>query len=171
MALPVPTVAQLASFTGREVESYTAYASAALAQATLLLELVTGLNDLPDDENLSKLAVNAILEMADRLTYDQVYQQVNASPFQAETIGSYSYSKGSHFAERARSGQKLGLMWWDLALEMLSGADRANTASGSITVFEPEVSTGVDGSRSILNPAEVDEQGGAGFVNASQFRF
>lgn len=185
MALPVPTVEQLADFTGREPGSYTAYAESALAQATLLLEIVTGITEMPTDATLSQLAQNAILELADKLTYDQVYSQVIASPFQSETIGSYSYSKGVNFAERAKTGQRLGLLWWDLALERLTGVDTGGAASGSIAVFDrTEITVDTDGNRAVLNPAEADDAGygsggsvggygaGVGFVNTSQsFRF
>lgn len=172
MALPVPTVAQLAAFTGREVGSYTAHAQAALAQATLLLELATGRTEMPTEANLAQLAVNAILEMAEQLVTQHTYAEVNASPFQSETIGSYSYSKGSNFNARDESGEKTGLMWWDLALQLLTltGGDSGlgRTAGGSILVFEGEVSSDSDGNRAILSPFEREDQTQVGFINASR---
>ena len=80
--LTPPTVADLAAFTGRAEAGYTAFAPTALAQAALLLSLITGLSDYPDDETLNQLARNAIMEMADRVYLEQPYAQIISGPFQ-----------------------------------------------------------------------------------------
>lgn len=133
--LPVPTTDDLALFSGRAATSYTPYADQALTQSALMFSMATGLQDWPADPDLKQVAVNAVLEMADRLVLEQPYQQVKGSPFLSESIGSYSYSR----AQRNGSGVKpsesgTGLYWWDLALDLLSQQDVAVTASGSIAI-------------------------------------
>jgi len=93
--LPVPTVAQLAGFTGRPESGYTSFADQALAQAALLFTIVTQRPTLPDDPDTVTLVRNAILEMADRIYLEQPYAAARVSPYQSETIGSYSYAKSS----------------------------------------------------------------------------
>lgn len=134
--LAVPSVADLAEFSGRAEDSYSAFASQALVQATLLFSLMTGLTEYPSGDNDQQLAINAILEMADRIYLEQPYQLSKAGPFTSETIGSYSYSKGSAVL-RARFGQTTGLLWWDLAMERLATVDVATIDSAAIQVIEP----------------------------------
>jgi len=162
--LPAPTLAELALFTGRDESTFPAYATQALAQATLLFSIVTKLDEYPEDPDGRQLAINAILEMADRMQLEQPYAASKASPFQSETIGSYSYSKGSAFT-KAREGAATGLFWWDLALDELSLADRAQVSSSSVAAFEREITT-ASGDRTIVGPADCVESG-IGFYNAN----
>lgn len=153
--LPVPTQENLAAFTGRDEDSLGAFADQALVQATLLFSILTRLEDYPDEEDKELLAINAILEMADRILLEQPYAQTIASPFQSETIASYTYSKSSTLA-KARSGQGTGLLWWDLALDELSQASSSLVASGSVAALEDAVSQDGDGNRLILTPADTN---------------
>lgn len=139
--LPVPTIADLAQFTGRTVDSYSAFADQTLTQATLLFSIVTRLQEMPTEPDMAALAMNAILEMADRMYLEQGYAETIASPFQSETIGSYSYSKSST-AVIARTGQTTGLFWWDLAVDELSVTGTSSVVSGSVGGFEDRL--GVD---------------------------
>lgn len=167
--LPVPAVSALAQFTGRDEATFGPFAAQALAQATLMFGVVTKLTALPADADMAQLATNAILEMADRIFLEQPYAATSATPFQSETIGSYSYSKGSDFLTRAGSGQKVGLLWWDLALDELTPASAALTDGGSINVFDraPLVLTGEDEQRHVYTPAEVVAEPVVGFYNAN----
>lgn len=143
--LSVPTVAQLAEFSGRPAESYPAYATAALKQASLLMRLRTCLVSMPADQDSADLLTYGILEMADDLVLKQPHQEIKAKPFSSETIMSYSYSKA---AQKAVEGKKTGLMWFDLAVQTLSVCDSTaggEVDSGSISVFEKSGIT-VDGS-------------------------
>lgn len=94
---PVPTIENLAYFSGRPETSYTGFAVAALAQATLMFTFrteitdpsqFTGYNNItPADA--TQLATTGICAMADYLYLRQPYQQAIASPMQSETVGSY----------------------------------------------------------------------------------
>ncbi len=148
--LPVPTVADLAAFTGREPETFTAYAATSLQQATLLLQLVTKLDQMPSDPAQAALVRNAIFEMADRVYLEQSYAEATASPYQSETIGSYTYSLKSPTAVKARSGGSTGLTWWDLAVDLLSAAGTSVTGSGSVGGgFDVELGVDANGRRGI----------------------
>ncbi len=166
MSYPAPSIAELAAFSGRDAASYGTFAQNALAQAALMFQFATGLTAAPDDPDKAQLARYAIMEMADHLVLEQPYAASAASPFQSETIGSYTYSKGADFREKVSSGTKLGLLWWDLAIAQLAIADSANggiTASGSIQGFD-EVWQAVEAGR-IAGPAEQTEAR-IGFWNA-----
>ena len=152
--LPVPTLEYLSNFSGRAVESYPAFAEQALAQATLLFSTVTRLQEFPADEDKAQLAINAILEMADRMVLEQPHKQTLASPFQSESIGSYSYAKSST-AIKAHTGQQTGLFWWDLAVDELTAEGSSVVSSGSVGGFEDDL--GIDattGRYGIAGPAD-----------------
>jgi hypothetical protein len=145
MPWPVPTVVQLAEYTGRPVTSYNSYANSALLQSAIMFTTLAelGASDYdgldPDDQTLANMGVMA---MADWLYLRWPYQQVIASPLQNETIGSYSYSKP--IQEMARNAQaievtseKTGVDMFDLAVRMLARRERANGVFfGQITGFE-----------------------------------
>jgi len=145
MAWPVPTVEDLAEFTGRPVLSYTPYVNSALLQATVMFTALSerGADDRAtmsaDDRQLADMGVMA---MADYIYLRFAYQKVLASPLQNETIGSYSYSKPVQ--EMARNAQAIevtaertGVEMFDLAIRMLAKRQRANGVfSGQITGFE-----------------------------------
>jgi hypothetical protein len=153
--LSVPGVAALATFSGRGEDTYTSFAVQALAQATLLFALRTDLTAYPDDPQLLQLATNAILEMADRIVLEQPHAATMASPLSSESIGSYSYSKGSA-AFRAKDGERTGLFWWDLALDRLLGLGRSHVSSGSVSVMERVVQVSSEGNLFVVGPADVD---------------
>lgn len=132
MALVPPTVAELAAFTGRESNTFSSFAVEALAQATLLFYLATDLDYYPLDDNLLRLAKYGILDMADNIYLSQPYQEASASPYQSETIGSYSYSKS---IQAVRKGDATGVRWFDLAVNRLSSGNSV-MASGSIEGME-----------------------------------
>lgn len=162
--LPVPTVDYLAQFTGRPVSSFTPFADTALVQATLLFSTITQRTEYPTDEDGEQLAINAILEMAERLILEKPYAEQKARPFSSETIGSYSYSKT---AQSAKNGENTGLLWWDLAIDHLSLAGSSIVASGAVGAFEREdVATDSDGDRTILGPATFVDIPRYAWVNA-----
>lgn len=156
---PSFTGKDLSDFSGRPEASYTAqgtFIATALKQATLLFKIGTCLVTLPDDPINLELAHTAILAMADTAILQRPHQTVMASPFQSESLGSYSYSKMSGAASR---GTKTGVMWFDLAVEQLSECDRGgNFAGGGIEVFEGDAqfvpSLTDDDSYRILSPQD-----------------
>lgn len=149
--LPAPTVDELADFKGRD--NYGPYADQALAQATLLFSIVTKLNAYPSDPAQAQLARFAIMEMADRFYLSQPHAEIYASPFQSETIGSYSYSK---VLNQARNNEATGVVWWDLAIDELSLVERSTVGSGAITVFENDDRyTNDAGRHALINPADL----------------
>ena len=158
MALPVPTVAELATFSGRLEATYGAFASQSLLQATLLFTLLTELTDTPSDANEAQLVANAIMEMADHLYLVQPYTEAKSKPFQSETIGSYSYALGSA-ASKALQGEKTGLLWFDLAIKLLG--QKFTVSSSSIIVFERNGNlwTDSEGNTVLVGPAEVANYG------------
>jgi len=172
--LPVPTTADLAVFTGRPAQSFTPFSDEALAQATLMFSIVTQLTAMPDDPDKVLLANNAILEMADKLYLEQPFAVVKAGPFQAETVGSYSYSRGLNAARTSIAGLKLagdlgtGLFWWDIAVEQLAMPAASIVGSGSVQVLPDGLRRAPDGHWVVRNAAEVDDvNGGIPYVRIS----
>lgn len=154
--LAVPGTDEMADFNGTEEDDLSTFAPQALLQSTLLLTLVTGLSAYPDDDDLEQLAKNAILEMAWDIYYKQLakYAQTQASPLQSESIGSYSYSKGSP-AFKAKNNEKTGLFWWDLAIERLGSDGNSRVGTGSLQVFEPAIQVDAEGTTWVLGPGDV----------------
>lgn len=162
---PIPTVADLANYSGRAVNSYTVWANEALAQATLLFVLTVELAVPPDpvaDPAKSQLALNAILQMADDVYLRQPYVPMMAKPVQSETIGSYEYNKGlGAFREtpsflKAQIGHYTGLLWWDLAVREFG--ETLYVLSGAISVFDRSSDVELDGTGRLvfLGPADKD---------------
>lgn len=133
MTLAPPTVAELAAFTGRASNSFGQFADQALAQATLLFYIATDLDAYPSDVSLTMLVKNGILDMADKIYLSQPYQEASASPFQSETIGSYSYTKA---VASVKKGDSTGIMWFDLAVNKLKASGSGIAAHGSIQGME-----------------------------------
>lgn len=143
-----PTVADLAVFTGRESNTFGQFATEALSQATLLFYLATDIPDYPDDASLAQLARYGILDMADKIYLSQPYQEASASPFQSETIGSYSYAKA---VAAVKKGDSTGVMWFDLAVNKLKAAGSGIGATGSIRGMEWDgLEVGRDGKMQII---------------------
>lgn len=131
--LNVPTSAQLADFTGVDESTFGTFVNSALLQATLMFMVVCDV-DQPDydswDSTQQLLSTNGILAMADHLYLEQPFRQVNASPFQGETVGSYSYSKPASTIRGTAGalslkGEQTSVVWYDLAVQMLSKRDLA----------------------------------------------
>lgn len=145
MTWPVPTPAELADYTGRPLSSYTSYVNSALLQATMMFTVLTDLNadsysGMPAD--FQQLANMGIMAMADYLYLRWPYQQVLASPLQAETIGSYSYSKPVQVTARNAqaievSADRTGVDMFDLAVRRLAlRRSMSGVFYGQITGFE-----------------------------------
>ena len=132
MTLAPPSVTELTVHTGREPNTFGAFALEALAQATFLFYLATGIEDYPENPNLAQLVRYGILDMADKIYLSQPYKEAAASPYQSETIGSYSYSKT---IQAVKKGDATGVMWFDLAVNKLR-VDGGIGASGSIEGME-----------------------------------
>jgi hypothetical protein len=146
--IPIPTVEQLAQFSGRPEVSYTSYATSALLQASIIFVTVTEVNygntsDFlalnPDDQ---LLATQGILAFADWIYLRQPYQQMLANPAMTETIGSYTYSKPPPVQVRNVQAQELGIgstgvELWDTAVQYLSKRRRSNGVFfGQLECFE-----------------------------------
>lgn len=143
--IPVPTVADLAAFSGRPETSYSGYAESALLQSALQFTVLSELTPsdyaglAPDDQTLAQQGVTA---MADWIYLRQPYQAVIASPLEGETIGSYTYSKPFQVEMRNLQAQELGIgqsgvVLWDLAIQYLSKRQRAaGVYHGQIVGFE-----------------------------------
>jgi hypothetical protein len=129
----------------------------ALTQARLLFKLSTCLADWPDDPDEASLARYAVLSLADQLTLDQKHAVTVASPFQSESIGSYSYSKTS-VRTKVLQGLPTGVSWFDLAVERLGVCEvGAHVESGSIQVFSDDLQLleDPDGRVHVLGPRDV----------------
>lgn len=147
MSLAPPTVADLANFTGRDSNTFSNFAPTALDQATLLFYLATELVEYPDDVELAKLSKYGIMDMADKIYLSQKYAEASASPFQSESIGSYSYSKMTQ-AVKKKSGT--GVMWFDLAVSKLKAAGSIVGQTGSIEGMEWDGIEQVNGRSKII---------------------
>ncbi len=146
--IPIPTVAQLAQFSGRPEVSYTSYATSALIQSAIIFTTVTELNygNSSDFANLNsddqQLCTYAILAYADWVHLKQPYQQMRANPAMEETIGQYSYSKPPPVQVRNVQAQELGVgstgvELWDTAVQYLSKRTRAGGVFfGQLSCFD-----------------------------------
>lgn len=145
MTWPVPTLAELAQFTGRPATSYTGYVNSALLQSAMMFTILAELS--ADDygglsADFQQLANMGVMAMADWLYLRWPYAQVIASPLQSEEIGSYSYSKP--IQEMARNAQaievtaeKTGVDMFDLAVRRLAKRQAmSGVFFGQITGFE-----------------------------------
>jgi hypothetical protein len=184
---PVPTVAELADYTGRPVTSYTGYANSALLQATMMFTILSE-NSVADYQGMpadyQQLANMGVMAMADWLYLRWPYQQVMASPLQNETIGSYSYSKP--IQEMARNAQaievtseKTGVDMFDLAIRRLAKRSSLDGVYfGQITGFEHYAKDDLarvkwdphEGRMVLVGPADVDQMDMQWFdVNSQNF--
>lgn len=178
--LTPPAVADLAQSSGRPVESYSAFATEALLQATIIFQFATCLTSYPDPDTDTlkyNLAIKGITELADRLYLEQPFDADSASPFVSENIGSYSYSKASRgkLLSAVTYGDPTGIYMFDMAVSKLSVCTDTGRlgASGGIEVFEREhvrinpVTGGLKyyGPKDLQPfPFELEQQGGQ-FVN------
>lgn len=151
----------LADFTGRPVASFPEgfVNASAIPQALLLFKLGTCLAS-PDalTTDQKQLVDFAILSMADAIHLSAPYQAAMASPFNSESIGSYSYSKT---AKAVASGVETGIGWFDRAIDELSVCDQeaSGLVFGGIEVFEFDAAfvAGASGqNRRMLSPKDID---------------
>lgn len=153
---PIPTISQLAAFSGRDEATYTGYANSALLQAALRFTQITEITDpsqIPSYNAISQadnqlLATQGILALADSIYLQFPYQQVIASPLNNESAGSYTYAKAafggssgsmSRMAPAALelSLEKTNIVLFDLAIQMLSLRTRAGGVfHGAVSVFD-----------------------------------
>ncbi len=130
----------LADFTGRPVASFPDpyVTNSVIPQATLLFKIGTCLAS-PDalTTDQKQLVDFAILSMADKIHLNAPYQPALSSPFQHESIGSYSYSF-QKLTSKVQKGEETGVMWFDLAIDQLSVCDEINGsfAQGGIEIYE-----------------------------------
>lgn len=166
--LSVPTVSEMANFKMKPETFYeTAYAQQALAQAAFLLAIRTGLAADPEDTQEATLAKYAIMELANQIYLEAPYDEVLAKPFSSESIGSYSYSKSAQAAQR---GESTGSMWFDLAVERLSGpGGDFEVHSDSISLFErSDYYRTAEGDRYVVGPADRYEEPDYYYINAER---
>lgn len=174
MTWPVPTLAELAQYTGRATTSYTGYVNSALLQSAMMFTILAELS--ADDygglsADFQQLANMGVMAMADYLYLRWPYQQVLASPLQSEEIGSYSYSKPVQ--EMARNAQAIevtseqtGVQMFDLAVRRLAKRQAmTGVFFGSITGLERASRDDLarirynehDGRYELVGPADFDK--------------
>lgn len=160
MAYKTYTREMLSGFTGRTLTSFpeTFVNGSAIPQAVLLFKIATAIVDpaLLDAES-QQLVDFAILSMADAIHLSAPYQVALASPFNSESIGSYSYSKT---AVAIKKGLETGIMWFDMAVALLSQKDALDGSfmGGGIEIFEHDgmfVTSDYLGNVALLTPADV----------------
>jgi hypothetical protein len=163
---PMLTKADLVTYSARPAESYRdAQVATALAQATLLFKIGTCLAALPDEPDKAELAKMAILAYADHIVLSLPHAKALASPFNSESLGSYSYSKS---AGAVAKGEKTGVFWFDLAIERLSVCMDVDDALdyGGIEIMEHDglfVKGSGEGNVRYLTPGDVAASRAYGF--------
>jgi hypothetical protein len=179
---PVPSVSELATYSGRPESSYSTFADEALLQATLVFTVKTEITDASEvtGDDLT-LANKGILSLADYLYLRQPYQGMIANPVQSETIGSYSYSKSAGGPVPGLMGPSLegtGVTMFDLAVQYLAKRERAGGVyHEGITLFEEGgrvdqaalYTEDATGRRWVLGPADVNQVSVPWDVNAMEF--
>lgn len=168
MAYKTYTRQLVADFTGRPIASFpeTYLNLSAIPQSVLLFKLGTCILDPeqlnPDEQQLVDFA---ILSMSDAIHLAAPYQTALASPFNSESIGSYSYSKT---AKAVQDGKDTGVMWFDLAIRQLSvcEADSGDVVSGGIEMFEHDgvyVAGSISRNVQYLSPADLSQSAYFGY--------
>lgn len=133
MTCPMITVDDLSDFTGRPAESFNSVfvMYSAIPQAVLLFKMATCIEDFEqlseDNQNLVKFAIMA---MVDDIALKAPFQAALASPFNSESIGSYSYSKSA--AAAIKNGTETGVFWFDMAVRKLSVCDSLSVGGGGV---------------------------------------
>lgn len=136
---PVPSLSDLATFSGRPEPTYTGYATSALLQATIRFTFLTEITDPTQLSGYNALtaadqavlALQGICALADNIYLQFPYQQAIASPLMSETLGSYTYAKGSamggggSMSRMAPAAMELsmgttGVQLFDMAVQLLS---------------------------------------------------
>jgi hypothetical protein len=154
MALPTPTLTELANFSGRLVDDFTPFAAMALGQGALLIGLRMGFTELPTDPTEAQMVKYAVLALGYQLYLEQPYAEVRANPFSSETIGSSSYSKSPVSLKAMTSNPPTGNIWLDFLLRYFY---QSGVASSSVSVFENDnvMINSETGQRTVLGPHEL----------------
>lgn len=152
MSYPLPSLSDLASYSGRAENSYGLFVDEAIKQATLLFVIASGLEDAPANVNDAQLATYGILAMADSIYLAQPSAEAAASPFQSESIGSYSYAKANR--SRILRGEKTGIDWFDLAVGRLRSDAELGIAYSQVDVSFGNLYRDSSGNLVVLGPAE-----------------
>jgi hypothetical protein len=178
MAFPTFTVAQLAQFSGRDLEDYPPYADFALVEATVVFMLLTELMDWPVDPFQQQLAQMGILAFADVLVLQQPYKDAEFSPFQSQNAGSVSWSKPvSYIRGNAQSnalkGESTGIVMFDYAVRFLAlRTQMGGVFSSALTMKWDDDSVWIDhdhftDEHKLTGPAEHNRDGLLGFGTIS----
>jgi hypothetical protein len=172
-AYPSLTVSDLSEFSGREESSYTltSYVTQAVLQAKVLFAWATSRtdrdSDWPDDADQAELALLGLTALADAIYLNQAYSRAMVTPFQSETIGSYSYTVS---AKRVMSllvtGEPTGVDLFDLAVSQLSLSSDLTTDSLQVMTNELHGARQDDGTFKIFGPGDIDAVDTFGFVNS-----
>lgn len=144
---PTYTVTDLAAFTGRPAAKFKPYVGQAIREAVRMFKIATCLKTVwPDDPDDAELAEFAVLAMADSLYLSGQYVEQAATPYNAESMGGYSYTrqgtKENSLQTAIAKGSETGVRWFDLAVRQLGVCSivqrniRGPMSSG-ITVFNP----------------------------------
>lgn len=120
MSLVPPGIDEYEDFAHGDVPEDDDWTESALQQATDLFWLATGLIEYPDDEQQTRIATYAILEMAQYLLVNDDNRTQIFGPYSSERIGSYSYSKMPQIRSSIQTGTPMGLTWWDRAISLFS---------------------------------------------------
>lgn len=179
---PVPSVSNMAAFSGRDESTYTSYANSALLQATVqftfLTEItdpaqLTGYNALTADDQ-QVLALQGICALGDDIYLKHPYQGVIASPLNSETIGAWTYTKSVMTGAGARAMQatalelslgSTGIALFDMAVQLLAlRTMAAGVYHSGVSVFDDGERRGAlgaimiyehgDGRRSVMGPED-----------------
>lgn len=157
--MEVLTAPDLAQFTGQDEFYYGKYVNIAIQQATDLFTMATCLDELPDISTLDgRISRSAVLSMAEALYEGQAFRKLRFTPFQNETIGSYSYSLAQ---KNISSGIPTGIGWFDLAVDRLGiCADTATITGSAVSVFDRpgDVRVGPDGSQYLIGPNDINRR-------------
>lgn len=132
--LTPPTTEELTAASGA-VDTYSAYATQALYEATLLLQLSTGITEWPADELDLAMAKLAVCKMADLNYLEQLNRELSAQGKQSESFPEYSYTLA---AKNVHAGTETGIVWWDMAVKRLTVQDKSRVSYGGRHVYRME---------------------------------
>lgn len=179
MSWPVPTVAQLADFSGQPREQFGPFAVQALAQATFLFRMISELTQPPVDPDDYTLAYNGILAMADHLYLQQPFREIEAAPLQDGSMGSAHWAKPVVYvrgsaAANALKGEETGILWYDLAVQTLSlRTRRGGVFWGGVSLLERvdecELVVDENGRQYILGPSDLNNTPTFFDINADSY--
>jgi hypothetical protein len=159
VALSEPTITQLETFMGvpeGSLEVLTLYGPEALTQGTDMMMLATSVQDDPTDAGTLRVMQRGICAMAEAFIFSKEPRRLALFPFKRELLGGYEYEK---FAKQVSLHQPTGVMWFDMAVDLLLGnliQPEADELLQSISVFENDNVYDVCGRSAVLGPADAD---------------